>query len=191
MANYVLSEELRRAVVQVVNQHQSSFQPRPKRGRRVRSGGGGGGGETVASSTFAWVTTEGPVWTQRVGGGFDHGLVGRCRLTEWSGLIPQAPASGKTIAESEVEFANLHTVPIRVGSLVRLHCDMGILQGSRWPATGGSADGGTDPLRTVWAELVRAPEELYALPGAAPSKILWLPATSSKAADMRWDGGAC
>lgn len=36
MANYVLSDELRRAVVQVVNQHQSSFQPRPKRGRRIR-----------------------------------------------------------------------------------------------------------------------------------------------------------
>lgn len=40
MANYVLSEELKRAVVQVINQHQSSFQPRPKRGRRVRNGGG-------------------------------------------------------------------------------------------------------------------------------------------------------
>lgn len=189
MANYLLSEELRRAVVQVVNQHQSSFQPRPKRGRRVRNGGGGS--SENAASVLAWVTTECPVWTQKVDGGFNRGVVGRCRLTEWSGLVPQAPQAGKTIEQSEVEFANVHTVPIKVGSLIRLHCDMGILQGSRWPTTGGSADGGTDPLRTVWAELVRAPEELYALPGAAPSKILWLPPTATKAADMRWDGGAC
>ncbi len=35
MANYLLTEELKRLVVQVVNEHQNAFQPRGKRGRRV------------------------------------------------------------------------------------------------------------------------------------------------------------
>jgi len=44
MPSYVLNEELKRLVVQVVNQHMGSFQARPKRTRRVRRGGGGGSG---------------------------------------------------------------------------------------------------------------------------------------------------
>lgn len=55
MPSYVLNEELKRLVVQVVNQHMGSFQARPKRTRRVRRGSGGGGG-TVKARVYTTIT---------------------------------------------------------------------------------------------------------------------------------------
>lgn len=43
MGYHVLDDELKKLVQQVCRQFMNSFQPRPKRGRRVRRGGGAGG----------------------------------------------------------------------------------------------------------------------------------------------------
>ena len=182
MANYVLSEELRRAVVQVVNQHQSSFQPRPKRGRRVRGGGGGDAGSVNSLSSFGVVVEQAEAATVRYNQ--DH--------TQQIGLLAGVRGSAKLLDSESmtvwpdgdpnanpIQFASVHAVPCKVGTIVRLTAKNAIVPGSLW----------TD--NQVWGQLIWSIDELYALPGATAAKVLWLPETATKSTDMRWDGTEC
>lgn len=63
MALHVLNDELKRLVVQTVNQYQSSFQPRPRRGRRPRGGGGDAGPTLQYGEVYSTVSAQAS-WTQ-------------------------------------------------------------------------------------------------------------------------------
>lgn len=197
MANYLLNEELRRLVVQVCNQHMSSFQPRPKRGRRVRNSGGA---EAAPSDdTLRWAKVVEPA---DGGNTVTEDSIGKCYVVFPKYQITATlPPSGWTSQEAYVEFRSLHDTPCPVGSLIRLYCEKPFWFGSVWPRTEEEYNADiTQPLRfsketpskrPVWGEMVMATEELYALDGHGPKTILWLPDTASEAKHMRWDSEEC
>lgn len=197
MANYVLSEELRRAVVQVINQHQSSFQPRPKRGRRARNSGAFEFPAAPSSVFAVVVTAAGPSIKTSTSLG-ENSDIGECiiRSGYYFHPIVEDEEDLSQINDYKIEFRSLHSVGCPKGSLIRLHCDRDITNGVRsyWPETHQEWLAGSDAQqrrkRAVWGELFRSPDELVGLPGAGTQTILWLPDGAS-AEVMRWDGGEC
>lgn len=194
MANYVLSEELRRLVVQVCNQHMSSFQPRPKRGRRPRQGGGVSFGDQPPSQ-FAVVTYPAGPSTKTANSLGIGGDIGECVLRSTYYFQPTAPQEDPPPQEFRIEFRSLHSVPIPVGSLIKLHCDRDIPIPCKWPATLDNWRSGQDAegkhVRAVWGEYFRSVDELFQLQNAGPKKILWLPEQGTDGEFIRWDAGEC
>lgn len=73
MANYLLNEELRRLVQDVVREHKNWSQPRPKRGRRQRKQVGGSTPTPEVNNFRAITTTTCPAATGIVGGNITPG----------------------------------------------------------------------------------------------------------------------
>lgn len=178
MAAYVLNEELKRAVVQVVNQHLNSFQPRPKRGRRlIRRGGGdsdgSGDGKFAIVIEPAGASTHG---STGVGGG----TVGKCQLLD-ADLQKIPPGDGESLADVLIEFKSIHKIPIPMDRIIRLYSDDAIQPGSVFG----------DGLGRVWGQMVDAVDELWEQPNRGPGRVLWLPESATQPKDLRFDSVEC
>lgn len=101
---YVLDENLKRAMVQVVNQHLASFQPRPRQRRRARRGGSSSTpenfrlvrGQSVGVQSGSIITIDN-IWV--LAGGLDP--------TDGNPASPLsvANATGNTYADNEIVVA--------------------------------------------------------------------------------------
>ncbi len=101
---HILNDEMFRAVQQAVRQHLNSFQPRPKKGRRVRPGGGGsssgdGGGSWGTITTAATAgSPDVPSTTCKVTLGSDFG---GADLEDVRNYSPDTAAVGKACRVSQ------------------------------------------------------------------------------------------
>lgn len=106
-SGYVMSDELRRAIQDMVRVHSNSFQARPKRGRRATWAGGVGG--VGSAPRFAIVTTEAEAASGTIGGDRTPG-VGEATLYTYGAAVGDDATAGDTI-----EFENYMEAEVTVG----------------------------------------------------------------------------
>ena len=182
----VLSPEFTTAVQQVVRQHLSSFQPRPRLARKRR---GGGGGEAENLTKFAVVTDTAGAATHGEFSGITVGSTGKAVLLEadaaTGNLLPEvvlnnvAPGyDSQKVTDAKIEFKSLHQVACRVGRIVILH-------GAKIEA------GSTFANAAVYGQLLEVPDYLFELVGFEEFTSLAAPAGADKPEDIQWLGGKC
>lgn len=172
MASYVLSEELKRFVVQVVAEHKASFQPRPRRGRRPRPGGGGAAAVN-ANIANAWVYSTAAK---------NAGSVGQCvllndslQMLDKDGNVTTTPAPADML---EFKTAN-QWVDVQPNARIFIHSKSELKAGSTWATA------------KVWGHYIDVSDYLAALTLFAPKKVLYVPEGTSTPAGINWYGAEC
>lgn len=171
MPGFVMSPELKRAVQDMLRTYGNSFQPRPKRGRRLRRGGGGGGSTSNVTSFAVVIDTAGG--SAHSSAGISFGTVGTCILLDESG------AKSSVDSADEIEFKSAHRVDIITDTIIQLSAPDEIIPGSVW---------GDNP---VIGQFVDSVDELFQLDGFAAQTSLSVPEAGTDAEDIQWLGGEC
>lgn len=166
-----ITRELAIAMRQVVRAHLNSFEPRPKRGRRV-AGGGGGGGSGGVEGILAVVTVSAGE-SEHDAGGITFGDAGKCVLLDEDGAKETGDEG------EELEFKSVHRVAIPAGAIIQLSAPAKIEPGSTWDEN------------KVKGRFIDVTDELRQRPGFAEKKALAVKEGGTEPDDMEWLGAEC